>query len=140
MCAFQALTRPTKVSGKCDDKENLKLQNTNNANNNPMTSKNRFNNLANNISNYYPQINIQLHNSNSKINNQSCKKPSYSNVQFNFANIQTKLKVSQPSDSYEQEADRIAEQVMKMSISDPITSNMPQNHERVDRRKCQLVK
>ena len=29
--------------------------------------------------------------------------------------IQTKLKVSQPGDAYEQEADRVAEQVMRMS-------------------------
>jgi hypothetical protein len=105
-----------------------------------MISKNHFNNLANNnnISNYYPQTNNQLQNTNSKTNNQSFKKPFHSNVNFNFANIQTKLKVSQPGDVYEQEADRIAEEVMRMSsILDPIiTSNTLQNHERIDRRKC----
>jgi hypothetical protein len=39
-----------------------------------------------------------------------------SNVRFNFANtVQDKLKVSQPDDVYEKEADRVAEQVMRMS-------------------------
>ena len=71
--------------------------------------------------------------------NQVVQRLMSTNVPFNFAKIgilQPKLKVSQPGDAYEQEADRVAEQVMRMSISDPITSNMPQNHERIDRRKC----
>jgi hypothetical protein len=38
-----------------------------------------------------------------------------SNVLFNFANVQPKLRVSQPGDPYEHEADRVAEQVMNMS-------------------------
>jgi hypothetical protein len=37
-----------------------------------------------------------------------------SNVPFNFANIQTKLKVSQPGDAYEQEADRVAKHIIQM--------------------------
>jgi hypothetical protein len=142
LSSFQAVTR-RKVSGK-SEKENQKLNN-NNDNNNPMISKNHFNSLTNNnsnISNYYPQFNNHSQNSNSKTNNQSFEKSFQSNVNFNFANIQTKLKVSQPGDVYEQEADRIAEQVMRMSsISDPIiTSNMLQNHERIDRRKCSACK
>ena len=40
-----------------------------------------------------------------------------SKIQFNFANIQTKLKVSQPNDIYEQEANLVAEQIMRMPKS-----------------------
>jgi hypothetical protein len=41
------------------------------------------------------------------------------NIAFDFSNvrIQPKLKVSQPGDPYEQEADRVSEQVMRMSTS-----------------------
>src|SRR6266849_2864382 len=35
------------------------------------------------------------------------------------SNIQTKLTVSTPGDQYEQEADRVAEQVMRMPVSQP---------------------
>ena len=38
--------------------------------------------------------------------------------------IQTKLKVSQPGDVYEQEADRVAEQVMRMSAPNHIAFNI----------------
>jgi hypothetical protein len=54
------------------------------------------------ISNYYD-------------NNQSFDKPLNSNINFNFANIQTKLKVSQPGDIYEQEAEKISELVSGIS-------------------------
>ena len=59
--------------------------------------------------------NNQFSLSDSHIRDQLLQKPSISNINFNFANMQTKLKVSQPGDIYEQEADRIAEQVMKLS-------------------------
>jgi N-acetylmuramidase-like protein/uncharacterized protein DUF4157 len=53
--------------------------------------------------------------------------------------IQPKLKISQLSDMYEQEADRVAEQVMR--ITDPSDSVMPQgaaiDEERID-RKCRV--
>jgi hypothetical protein len=72
------------------------------------------------------------------IGNQAVQRLMANNVPFNFAkiDIQPKLKVSQPGDIYEQEADRVAEQVMRISISDPITSNISRNHQRIDRRKC----
>jgi hypothetical protein len=68
-------------------------------------------------------------------------------VGFDFAKIsilQPKLKVSQLGDAYEQEADRIAEQVMRMA--DPSDSVMPQgaaiDEERIDRkcRACEMSK
>jgi hypothetical protein len=58
-----------------------------------------------------------------------------SSINFSFANIQTKLKVSQPGDLHEQEADKVAEQIMKMSRNSndsPITSS---DYTRID-RKC----
>jgi hypothetical protein len=60
-------------------------------------------------------------------------------LEFDFAKIgilQPKLKVSQPGDAYEQEADRIAEQVMKMSSSTHIISTALGDKERID-RKCE---
>jgi hypothetical protein len=61
----------------------------------------------------------------------------HSNVPFNFANIQTKLKVSQPGDEYEQAADRIAEQVITMSVLERGTSvtNVTNNEAKIE-RKC----
>ena len=53
------------------------------------------------------------------------------------AGIQTKLTVSQPGDIYEQEADRVAEQVMRMSSEqDDFSPTLRMNEEIVD-RKCQ---
>jgi hypothetical protein len=58
---------------------------------------------------------------------------------FDFAKIgiQPKLKVSQPGDAYEQEADRVAEQVMRMPISSDFAAPMAttQGEEGID-RKC----
>lgn len=48
--------------------------------------------------------------------------------------IQLKLKISQPGDAYEQEADRIAEQVMKMSVSDLSSPMKTTKVEGADRR------
>jgi hypothetical protein len=51
--------------------------------------------------------------------------------------IQPKLKVSHPNDVYEQEADRVAEQVMRMSLrSEDIAPVNAINEEKID-RKCQ---
>lgn len=52
-------------------------------------------------------------------------------INFNFANIQTKLRVSDPGDIYEQEADRIAGQIMKISNSDSYAS-IKSDNTRVD--------
>jgi hypothetical protein len=60
--------------------------------------------------------------------------------EFDFSKIvvlQPKLKVSQPGDEYEQEADRFAEQVMRMSISSDLV--MPKGSTKDDgmiNRKC----
>jgi hypothetical protein len=53
-------------------------------------------------------------------------------------NIQTKLKVSQPGDDYEQEADRVAEQVMRMpSLKQPYFSTISDDDENKKiGRKC----
>jgi hypothetical protein len=53
--------------------------------------------------------------------------------------IQTKLKISQPGDMYEQEADRIAEQVMRMSTPSRIGISATSEEERID-RKCSACK
>ena len=57
-----------------------------------------------------------------------------SNIGFDFGkiDIQPKFKVSQHRDEYEQEADRISEQVMRMSDSDSTTSSGPNKEEGKD--------
>jgi hypothetical protein len=57
---------------------------------------------------------------------------------FDFAKIaiQPKLKISQPGDEYEQEADRVAEQVMKMSVLDDSVGPMMSTKEEGIDRKC----
>jgi hypothetical protein len=66
---------------------------------------------------------------------------SSNNVGFDFAKIgilQPKLKVSQPGDAYEQEADKIAEQVVRMSDSfDSVTLIAATNGEEGVDRKCE---
>jgi hypothetical protein len=54
------------------------------------------------------------------IGNQAVQRPIDSNEGFDFSKIaiQQKLKISQPDDEYEQEAGRVAEQVMRMSEPD----------------------
>jgi hypothetical protein len=70
-------------------------------------------------------------------NNRAGKGSLGSAVHFNFANIQTKLKVSQPDDIYEQEADRVADQVMmQMSPSEPLTTATTTDEEEKVNRKC----
>jgi Domain of unknown function (DUF4157) len=60
---------------------------------------------------------------------------------FDFAKIgiRPKLKISHPGDEYEQEADKAAEQVMKMSISDPFLAITHAKEQRID-RKCAACK
>jgi hypothetical protein len=50
--------------------------------------------------------------------------------------IQTKLRVSNPSDAYEQEADRVAEQVMRMSLQEEEVLSIPSINEEKVNRKC----
>ena len=56
--------------------------------------------------------------------------------------IQPKLKVSQPGDVYEQEADKVAEQVMRMSGPQHIGVTVSNEEERVDRKcsACEMQK
>jgi hypothetical protein len=58
-------------------------------------------------------------------------------VEFDFSKIgilQPKLKLSQPGDEYEQEADRVAEQVMRNSLSDSTLPKTTPKEEGVDRQ------
>ena len=63
---------------------------------------------------------------------------------FDFAKIgifQPKLRISQPGDEYEREADKISEDVMRMSSDDSvIVSGVPANGKRIDRKcgECQI--
>ena len=61
-----------------------------------------------------------------------------SNIKFSFANIQAKLKVSQPTDPYEQEADRVVEKVMSMTTRSKTDSSLliTTDHENKVDRKC----
>jgi hypothetical protein len=65
---------------------------------------------------------------------------------FDFASMrifQPKLKLSQPGDPSEQEADRVAQQVMRVSTNDTVTSTaMPVNEKRIDRKcaACEMKK
>jgi outer membrane protein OmpA-like peptidoglycan-associated protein len=106
LSVFERVARQSKSS-----KQNHKPSN----NKNNATSKNRFNNLSNNqVSNFY-FVNNKSQNSIQNEDNQFQQKPFHSAIKFNFANTQTKLKVSQPGDICEQEADRIADRIMKIS-------------------------
>ena len=53
-----------------------------------------------------------------------------------------KIKVSQPGDVYEQEADRVAEQVMRMSAPNHIGLTVSNEEERIDRKcsACEMKK
>ena len=70
--------------------------------------------------------------------NRAVGSPAPFNTGFDFEEIgilQPKLSVSQPGDIYEQEADVIAEQVMRMSAEKPIAPPLLRNKENID-RKC----
>jgi hypothetical protein len=101
---------------------------------NPISKRNLLSNKQ--VPHYYFVKSI-LQNSKQRMDNQFVSKPYWSSIDFNFGNIQTKLKVSQPGDIYEQEADRVAEQVMRMSVQeDHILSIHGINEEKIN-RKCQ---
>lgn len=59
-------------------------------------------------------------------------------IGFNFANIgiQPKLKISQPNDAYEQEADRVAERVMRMPTPSVSITSMGDTKDEGIARKC----
>jgi hypothetical protein len=65
---------------------------------------------------------------------------------FDFAKIgiiQPKLRVSQPNDPYEEEANGVADQVMRMSVSDSINSTVnPKNGKQIGRKctACEMKK
>ncbi|MGB7953816.1 MAG: DUF4157 domain-containing protein, partial [Candidatus Nitrosopolaris sp.] len=71
------------------------------------------------------------------IGNQAIQRLMRSNIRFDFAKIgiQQKLKVSEPGDSFEQEANRVAEHVMRRSDSHSITSAVPN---KVEARNCEV--
>jgi hypothetical protein len=75
-----------------------------------------------------------------KNNNRAGKGSLRSGVHFNFANIQTKLKVSQPDDIYEQEADRIADQVMMHVSSTETNIGIQDINDKKVHRKCKSCK
>ena len=82
------------------------------------STTNISNKLKNSSNNHFSNSHISDREiSGQNIHNQSLNHV-YSGVNFNFANIQTKSKVSQPDDPLEKEADRVAEQVMRMESSD----------------------
>lgn len=75
------------------------------------------------------------------LNNDSIGYESTFTHNFNFANIQTKLKVSQPGDEYEQEADRMAKQIMETPVLDSIPLHVVRKNGRIDRKcSCQMDK
>jgi hypothetical protein len=71
------------------------------------------------------------------IGNQAVLRLMRSSVMFDFGKIgiQQKLKVSQPGDEYEQEADRVAEKIVSMTNDNPIASTLSHKVEKID-RKC----
>jgi hypothetical protein len=76
--------------------------------------------------------------------NEAIRLLNHHNTAFDFTKvgIQPKFKVSHPGDTYEQEADRVAEQVMRMSIENPITPAKLKDEKRVNRKcsACELRK
>lgn len=122
---FQVMARENKCTGEGYSHNHKVSNNMNNNRINHISSHITSNHYPINKSQYFEQPKDQFH-------------PS---IHFNFANIQTKLKVSEPGDSYEQEADRIAEHVMHMSVNSeynvlkPLTST-PMKEEKLN-RKCQ---
>ena len=75
------------------------------------------------------------------VGNQAIQKLMRSDIKFDFAKIgiQPKLKVSHPGDVYEQEADRVAERIMRMSSSDH-DSRTVSNEARIDHKRsaCEM--
>jgi hypothetical protein len=121
LSVFQALQqKQAKVSGKSSKKYGL----------------DRIKNLSifdkKYSNNHHLPIIDQLSATNQNINNNGIQQPPlssfHSSINFNFSNIQTKLKVSQPGDKYEREADYIAQKIVPVSqTSAPSTSSTSAN-------------
>jgi hypothetical protein len=134
MSVFQAVQKKQdKVADKSSQKyglhiiKNQSISNKQSSNNNNHHSQSVINQLSN--------LNQNI--SNNGIQQQQPPSSFHPGVHFNFANIQTKFKVSQPGDIYEQEADRAAEEVMRMSSS--LEANLPilDNNDKKLHRKCE---
>jgi hypothetical protein len=79
------------------------------------------------------------------IGNQAVQRLMRSNIGFDFEKIgifQPKLKVSQPGDTYEREADRVAEQVLSIHMSDSTAPKNTSKEQGIDRKcsTCEMVK
>lgn len=111
MSVFQAATRHEKPSAAISSKGNQKLRRT--------SVNNRFNNLLNF---HFDSLRERGFYQNQKHDNRSQQKSYRSSVKFRFANIQTKLRVSEPGDIYEQEADHVADQVMRKSVNSEVNT------------------
>jgi hypothetical protein len=76
------------------------------------------------------------------IGNQSVERPIRFYTGFDFAKIgiHPKLKVSQPGDVYEQEADIVREQMMRTSSSEPLTTVTTTDEDEKVNRKCKSCK
>jgi Domain of unknown function (DUF4157) len=97
-----------------------------------MNSSKRLQNARlNHINNQFPYLQTKSEN---KISYR------FDNIKIN--SIQPKLKISQPGDAYEQEADRVAEQILGMSTSDSITSLVQKDEKRMSRKcsECDMKK
>jgi Domain of unknown function (DUF4157) len=100
----------------------------------------RLSNLSNKQFLSYHLINSNyLQNSSQDIEHQFVPKPAHSSINFSFANVQTILKVSHPGDIYEQEADRIADRIMKISGDPEILPTKTTDNTTID-RKCKSCK
>ena len=65
-----------------------------------------------------------------EISHKSHQKPSHASIRFYFGDIHTKLKISEPDDPLEREADIIAEKVMRMNYVQNDTKSDSQGKEK----------
>jgi hypothetical protein len=96
-------------------------------------------NLNNGSSDYF--IHLQRTIGNQAVQRRVClKNNSNAAIEFDFVKIailQPKLKISQPGDAYEQEADKVADQVLRMAdSSDSIIPVEAKKHAEAIDRKC----
>jgi Domain of unknown function (DUF4157) len=124
-----SLKEPLSKSSAVRPRQMDKANNNNNEKCNSMLSSNF-------LSNYY-FVNDRLHIINQNNDFQFVPKLFHSSIDFNFGNIQTRLKVSQPGDVYEQEADRVAEQIMRTSALQEAFASIHIINEEKTNRKCQ---
>ena len=129
MTTFRVVARQDKFSGISSKQDQKSITHA--------TSKRHFNALSNKQFSSYHLISNNLQNSKQNIDHEFVPRPARSSINFSFANIQTKLKVSQPGDVYEQEADRIADRIMKNSDnSESYSPTKDLDNTRID-RKCE---